>query len=627
MTRTLLCLLLGPSVVTAAACTDRSQGAGGGGEGADASSGGPTADSGAGRDDGGEVEADAGGGGQDATSPDAAPPGEDTGPAVDAPAGPGCRPAGAGAVSLFVPDDCATIQAALDVAADGDTVVVRAGTYFEQLMIPPRAITVTSDPSDGGDEPVEYAGAFPNKAGEDVQIRARKPVLRRTLRTILDGTGAAGGAAAVPMVDFEDGTTRETVFDGFTVQFLPSTDHTIPGHAHTVECRGTSPTIRNNIIRFNGSTGVGSHATFREKDPQGRTLDWRMANLASIPAPLVESNISHHNEGMGLGNNHYSEAEMRDNEIFSNATLELDHSAAGIGARHGARPTLVGNIVYGNAWGGITVRQGVLQGRHPIDRRTSAVIRNNEVYDNGLPGVPEGNVVGIGVDGAGTEDAPVIVEGNISHHSQTTGIGIRNVMSGEAYAGVDTWVEVVGNVVYESANAGIGCQGGEIGTTFCKVARNVVYDSGVAGIVFGGQQHADNAKGTAWHNTVVASGTAGFQAGAGLVDVRNNIFAASTGPGLIHPNGPHDHNLLSGNQNQPADCGGQGFCTNPQYGLGAGGQGPGAGDVWTDPRFVAPDDGDFHLATGSPAIDAGADLGEAFVGDAPDLGAFETGGG
>ena len=45
----------------------------------------------------------------------------------------------------------------------------------------------------------------------------------------------------------------------------------------------------------------------------------------------------------------------------------------------------------------------------------------------------------------------------------------------------------------------------------------------------------------------------------------------------------------------------------------------------TDPRFVNADQGDFHLQPGSPAIDAGVQVGRPFQGAAPDLGACEVG--
>lgn len=51
----------------------------------------------------------------------------------------------------------------------------------------------------------------------------------------------------------------------------------------------------------------------------------------------------------------------------------------------------------------------------------------------------------------------------------------------------------------------------------------------------------------------------------------------------------------------------------------------GAEAVVGDPLFVDPPNGDFHLQPGSPAIDAGMDLGLPFAGGAPDIGAFEYG--
>jgi hypothetical protein len=47
--------------------------------------------------------------------------------------------------------------------------------------------------------------------------------------------------------------------------------------------------------------------------------------------------------------------------------------------------------------------------------------------------------------------------------------------------------------------------------------------------------------------------------------------------------------------------------------------------VYEDPLFLNVNEGDFHLGVGSPAIDAGVDVGIPYNGSAPDLGAFESG--
>ena len=50
-----------------------------------------------------------------------------------------------------------------------------------------------------------------------------------------------------------------------------------------------------------------------------------------------------------------------------------------------------------------------------------------------------------------------------------------------------------------------------------------------------------------------------------------------------------------------------------------------AAQIYGDPWFVDPSNGDFHPVSASPAIDAGIDMGLPFLGDAPDLGAVEFG--
>ena len=45
----------------------------------------------------------------------------------------------------YVPDDFSTIQAGIDGSANGDTVIVRDGTYYENINFYGKAITVKSE--------------------------------------------------------------------------------------------------------------------------------------------------------------------------------------------------------------------------------------------------------------------------------------------------------------------------------------------------------------------------------------------------------------------------------------------------------------------------------------------------
>ena len=55
------------------------------------------------------------------------------------------------------------------------------------------------------------------------------------------------------------------------------------------------------------------------------------------------------------------------------------------------------------------------------------------------------------------------------------------------------------------------------------------------------------------------------------------------------------------------------------------GESAGIKKVYGDPNFASTSRGNFHLQNGSPAIDAGMDVGLDFTGSAPDIGAYEYG--
>lgn len=116
--------------------------------------------------------------------------------------------------NLYVPDDCATIQCAINLALTGDTIIVRPGIYVENIDFIGKAISVKSE------------------QGPEV--------------TTIDG------GATWTVVTFDSGESSDAVLDGFTIK---------NGKGFTgggIYCLNSSPTITNNIITENlASVGGG----------------------------------------------------------------------------------------------------------------------------------------------------------------------------------------------------------------------------------------------------------------------------------------------------------------------------------------------------------------------------------
>jgi hypothetical protein len=386
---------------------------------------------------------------------------------------------------IKVPDNYSTLQKGIDAAESGDMVLVAPGRYNEQIVMK-EGILLKSDSYDGGDEFVDGPG--------------KKKILRRALRTLNDGSGYPAFTQASPMVEFPAGITRATVLDGFTVTKMPKVDHTLPGHAHTIQCRGSSPVIRNNIVIDNGSSGIGSHAQFKEGSSS--KIKFFFENIAFHAHPLVENNVFAENLGAGIGNNHHSYATVLNNEVFGSIS-EHDHSAPGIGIQHGAHPLVEGNLVYNNDWSGIAARMG----SQPVNRRTRPLIRSNTVINNGLAGNKK-HGAGIGADGVGSADNPVTIENNTVGENRAAGIGIRN----------GGFVFVSGNTSYENDLAGIGVE-----KSSALLNNNTVYNNKRAGI------GCREGRATIENNTIYRNRTAGV----GLEGAKKTVIAQN----LVHHNG------------------------------------------------------------------------------------------
>ncbi|PQO31040.1 hypothetical protein C5Y96_11820 [Blastopirellula marina] len=365
------------------------------------------------------------------------------------------------AKTIGVPDDHATIQAAIDAAEPGDVVLVKAGTYSERLKLK-ADVTLRS----AGDQ----------AAGEHGLLRATE--------TILDGKDVPGHGSAVTMAE-------GSVLDGFTVHNFGHYDeaewtkhHKTQGNLQSHEHIGESPApgiqipdvtcvVQNNIVHHIGDTGIGL-----------------LGSSGSTATPHVYKNVVYRNMGGGIGAMRQSRGIIEANTCFENFYAGIGHNhaspivinnicyeniRAGIGISEGSCPTVRGNKCYKNRRAGIGVRTG--SATRPIveanecyendmagigtEEEAASIIRQNDCYRNKMAGIgirhAEATIVGNncyenGAAGIGLDNAKGVVMENHCHHNQTAGIGLAESEEGQAI--------LAKNKVVDNKQVAIGIHGG-----------------------------------------------------------------------------------------------------------------------------------------------------------------------
>jgi hypothetical protein len=321
-------------------------------------------------------------------------------------------PSSAAAATIQVPQDQPTIQAAIDQATPGDTVLVSAGTYRERITL--------------------KAGIIVKSAGEETK---GKLGLQRAEATIIDGNFDGAEGPGVTMA--EDAT-----IDGFTVTGVGEYDdekwnkhHATHGEQQSHEHIGapgtagisvigvTRCTVKNNIVHHIGYTGIAV-----------------MGEAGKRVAPHIFRNVTYRNMGGGIGSMKKSAALIEENTCFENFYAGIGHDdasplvisnvcyeniRAGIGVSEHSKPIVRGNKCYRNRRAGIGIRTG---------KETQPIVEDNDCYENDMAGI-------------GTrEEASPIIRNNRCYRNKLAGIGSRTHAT----------PTIIGNECYENEKAGIG---------------------------------------------------------------------------------------------------------------------------------------------------------------------------
>ena len=352
---------------------------------------------------------------------------------------------------LLVPDDYFTIEEAMEEAFEGDTVLVYPGTYYERIVLK-EGVNLVSFAGDDGNELVDGPGL--------------RKVLRRTLRTIIDGSELDEPDY---LIKFPTEAVAPMKVDGFTFQNMPKYISGV--NLFIMEIRGCSPVVENNI--FTGNLTWGAILATGLGVGMGPALD-------AVARPIIRNNIIYNNHSLGIGNGSNSEAHIVDNEIFGNKYpdgQEEDRVAPGIGVREKARPIIENNVCYNN---------GVGVGAINFDSFVKPlVIRGNTFFNN--------RRAGIGLLGLGGTDTQVeaIIENNTIYGNLTSGIRLKKMDN--------AWVRY--NTLYDNRKAGI---------SLWNVDNSVIEDNDIHGNITAGIRVIDSKNVVIQRNSIYQNVTAGI---------------------------------------------------------------------------------------------------------------------
>jgi hypothetical protein len=488
-----------------------------------------------------------------------------------------------------------TIQQGIDGAIDGDTVIVAAGTYYENLHFRSKNITLQST------NPL------------DPSVVAN---------TIIDG-GWRG-----PVVTFAGSEDERCVLSGFTIQHGRADEGAgICGGGSLYE--QTRATVRKNVVRANVAFGSYASASPGGGGSKGTMPLYPLGNGGGMAFcdGVIEHNVVTENFARLGGGLYRCQGNVRGCTISWNAAVERGGGLCDCGGA--VENNLIASNVCHRDGGGLHGCSGTIQGNTVGENFASN--NGGGLYD--CDGLIQGNLIdanwvtwyGGGLYGCDTTVRQNTIRGNLAY--QGGGLAVcSGTIEGNAITGNRAEREYGAEVAGQALGTGIadqrsvlagfvdGCGGG-LYDCDGAIHGNVISENR-AGTAGGGLYHCD---GVIWNNTICYNGARSqYSRGGGLAYCAGTIESNT-----IYGNYAPYEGGLSGRQGTIRNCiiwgnnGAQQLSDSsaPTYSCIEGWAGGGEGNIADDPRFVDPDgpdnnlstyeDNDFRLWPDSPCIDAG----------------------
>jgi parallel beta-helix repeat protein len=343
--------------------------------------------------------------------------------------------------TIYVPDDHPSIQAAINAASTGDTIIVRPGTYVQNINFAGKAITLTSE------------------QGPEV--------------TVIDGSQPDDPDYA-SVVTFQNGEGLDSVLDGFGITKGSGSYWAQTGYYYGggIYCDASSPTITNNIIYENTLSGLpGNH---------GGGIYCRLGSPDIINNTVSQNEVS--GEGAGIFFWLQSSPNIENNIITENLATRY---GGGILYFDSCSPTIVNNSITYNT----TTEYG--GGGIAIGLNCSGTIKDNTISHNSV----ETHGGGIYIE---RNSKPSITNNIISENTANSdGAGILFMR------GSSPWIE--DNIVDSNHavlwGGGIECWKNCSGT----ILNNIITNNTVAEHDGGGIVIANNSTGTITNNVIAGN--------------------------------------------------------------------------------------------------------------------------